>query len=140
VVGSGTGCHKVAVSVPDKVIQFFNLSNPSNRTMVLGLTQPLTEMNTKNLTWVTRRRRVRLTTSPLSVNQLSKIYVLLDGSQLRGPLWPPIWIALIFNFQLFYRLQICMNKTVNSSYDVKNCVFWDVTPCGSSKNRRFGGT
>jgi hypothetical protein len=23
---------------------------------------------------------------------------------------------------------------------LKNCVFWDVTPCGSCKNRRFGGT
>jgi hypothetical protein len=23
---------------------------------------------------------------------------------------------------------------------MKNCVFCDVTPCGSSKNRRFGGT
>jgi hypothetical protein len=23
---------------------------------------------------------------------------------------------------------------------MKNVVFWDVTPCGSSKNRRFGGT
>jgi hypothetical protein len=23
---------------------------------------------------------------------------------------------------------------------MKNCVFWDVTPCGSCKNRRFGGT
>jgi hypothetical protein len=23
---------------------------------------------------------------------------------------------------------------------VKNGVFWDVTPCGSRKNRRFGGT
>jgi hypothetical protein len=23
---------------------------------------------------------------------------------------------------------------------VKNTVFWDVTPCGSCKNRRFGGT
>jgi hypothetical protein len=22
---------------------------------------------------------------------------------------------------------------------MKNCVFWDVTPCGSCKNRRFGG-
>jgi hypothetical protein len=22
----------------------------------------------------------------------------------------------------------------------KNCVFWDVKPCGSCKNRRFGGT
>jgi hypothetical protein len=23
---------------------------------------------------------------------------------------------------------------------VKNAIFWDVTPCGSCKNRRFGGT
>jgi hypothetical protein len=23
---------------------------------------------------------------------------------------------------------------------MKNCVFWDVTPCCSCKNRRFGGT
>jgi hypothetical protein len=23
---------------------------------------------------------------------------------------------------------------------MKNAVFWDVTPCGSSKNRQFGGT
>jgi hypothetical protein len=23
---------------------------------------------------------------------------------------------------------------------MKNAVFWDVTPCGSCKNRRFGGT
>jgi hypothetical protein len=23
---------------------------------------------------------------------------------------------------------------------IKNCVFWEVTPCGSCKNRRFGGT
>jgi hypothetical protein len=23
---------------------------------------------------------------------------------------------------------------------IRNGVFWDVTPCGSCKNRRFGGT
>jgi hypothetical protein len=35
-------------SSPDKVV-FFNLPNPSSHTIVLGLTWPLTEMNTKNL-------------------------------------------------------------------------------------------
>jgi hypothetical protein len=25
-------------------------------------------------------------------------------------------------------------------HQVKNGVFWDITPCGSCKNRRFGGT
>jgi hypothetical protein len=34
-------------------------------------------------------------------------------------------------------------KTVKSnkgSLLLKNGIFWDVTPCGSCKNRRFGGT
>jgi hypothetical protein len=36
------------VRVPNEV-DFFNLRNPSSRTMALGLTQPLTEMSTRNL-------------------------------------------------------------------------------------------
>jgi hypothetical protein len=40
---------KVLGSIPDEVIGFFNWPNPSSRTMVLGSTQPLTEMSTKNL-------------------------------------------------------------------------------------------
>jgi hypothetical protein len=36
------------VRVQDEV-DFFNLPNPSNRTMALGSTQPLTEMSTRNL-------------------------------------------------------------------------------------------
>jgi hypothetical protein len=35
------------VRVPDEV-DFFNLANPSSRTMALGSTQPLTEMSTRN--------------------------------------------------------------------------------------------
>jgi hypothetical protein len=35
------------VRVPDEV-DFFNLSYPSSRIMALGLTQPLTEISTKN--------------------------------------------------------------------------------------------
>jgi hypothetical protein len=30
-------------------------------------------------------------------------------------------------------------KTFQTYERVKNVVFWDVTPCGSFKNRRFGG-
>jgi hypothetical protein len=40
---------KVAGSIPDVVTGFFNLSNPSSRTMALMSTQPLTEMSTRNL-------------------------------------------------------------------------------------------
>jgi hypothetical protein len=36
------------VPVPDEV-NFFNLLNPSSRTMALGSTQPLTEISTKNV-------------------------------------------------------------------------------------------
>jgi hypothetical protein len=46
------------VRVPDEV-DFFNLSNHSSRTMALALTQPLTEMSTRNLPggkkWPARR-------------------------------------------------------------------------------------
>jgi hypothetical protein len=42
---------KVAGSIPDEVIGFFNLPNSSSRTMPLGSTQLLTEMNTRNLPW-----------------------------------------------------------------------------------------
>jgi hypothetical protein len=40
---------KVTGSIPYEVIGFFNLPNPSSGTTVLGSTQPLTGMNTRNL-------------------------------------------------------------------------------------------
>jgi hypothetical protein len=40
---------KVAGSIPDLVIGVFDRPNPSSRIMALGLTQPLTEMSTRNL-------------------------------------------------------------------------------------------
>jgi hypothetical protein len=40
---------KIAGSITDEVIGFFNVPNPSSRTMALGSTQPLTEMGTRNL-------------------------------------------------------------------------------------------
>jgi hypothetical protein len=36
------------VRVPDDELDFFNLLNPSSRTMALGSTQPLTKMSTRN--------------------------------------------------------------------------------------------
>jgi len=42
---------KVAGSFPDGVIGIFHLYNPSGRTMALGLTQPLTEMSTRSISW-----------------------------------------------------------------------------------------
>ena len=48
-------------SFPDGVIGIFHWHNPSDRTMALGLTQPLTEMSTREISW---GRCVGLTTLP----------------------------------------------------------------------------
>jgi hypothetical protein len=44
-----TTSRKVAGLIPDGVIGIFHWHNPSDRTMAQGLTQPLTEMSTKNI-------------------------------------------------------------------------------------------
>jgi hypothetical protein len=38
-------------SIPDGVIGIFHLHNPSGRTMALGMTQSLTEMSIRNISW-----------------------------------------------------------------------------------------
>ena len=42
---------KLAGSIPDGVVGIFHWRNPSGCTMALGLTQPLTEMSTKSISW-----------------------------------------------------------------------------------------
>jgi hypothetical protein len=42
---------KVAGSFPDGVIGIFYGHNPSDRTMALGSTQPLTEMSIRSIFW-----------------------------------------------------------------------------------------
>jgi hypothetical protein len=42
---------KVAGSIPDGVIGIFHWHDPSDRTMALGSTQPLTEMSTRSISW-----------------------------------------------------------------------------------------
>jgi hypothetical protein len=42
---------KVAGSIRDGVVGIFHLHNPSGPAMALGLTQHLTEMSTRNISW-----------------------------------------------------------------------------------------
>jgi hypothetical protein len=37
-------------------------------------------------------------------------------------------------------IKVTRTGNLGTMLAVKNGVFWDVTPCGSCKNRRFGGT
>ena len=53
-----------AGSIPDGVIGIFRWHNPSGHAMALGLTQPLTEMSTSNISW--RQRRPVLTADNLT--------------------------------------------------------------------------
>jgi len=42
---------KVTGSIPDSVTGIFHWHNPSGRTMALGLTQTLTEMSARSISW-----------------------------------------------------------------------------------------
>ena len=58
---------KVAGSIQDGVTGIFHRhKNPSDRTMAMGSTQPLTEMCTRSISWGKGGRCVRLTTLPPS--------------------------------------------------------------------------
>jgi hypothetical protein len=57
---------KGAGSIQDGVIGIFHWHNPSDRTMAMGSTQPLTEMSTRSISWGKGGRCVRLSTLPPS--------------------------------------------------------------------------
>jgi hypothetical protein len=54
-----------------------------------------------------------------------------------------IYIYIIYihrTININKRRHLLVRSEVFTAMTMKNGVFWDVTPCGSCKNRRFGGT
>jgi hypothetical protein len=63
---------RLPVRVPDEV-DFFNLPDPSNRTMALGSTQPLDRNEYQESSWGNKSgRHVGLTALPPSVSRMSE--------------------------------------------------------------------
>jgi hypothetical protein len=88
---------KVAGSIPDGVIGIFHW-HPSGRTMALGLTQLLTEMSTRNITWGGKGGRcLGLTTLPPSRADCHEIW----ETQSPGNLWACNGIPLPLPLRLF---------------------------------------
>jgi hypothetical protein len=107
----GVTCRKVAGSIPDYVIEIFLWHNPSGRTMALGLTQPLTEMSTRNISWRGKGCRcIGLTTLPYT-----------DFLEIWVPQSPGVQRACLGLYRDF------CNFTLHISIELKNDILYALT-------------
>jgi hypothetical protein len=97
---------KVAGSVPDCVIGIFHWHNPSDRSMALGWTQPLTEMSTRNISWGWRRTVLKAGNLTTFMCRLSWILGTSTSWNPLGMFWPLMGLLQLTtrqNYNLLYK-------------------------------------
>jgi hypothetical protein len=95
------------VEVPMRSLNFFSIPNSSSRTTALGLTQPLTEMNTRQCIWgIERGQYFRLTISMPSVSPLSRQCGILKVLKPYRPPWPVTEIAFSFCYKAVFEKEL----------------------------------
>jgi hypothetical protein len=87
---------KVAVSIPDEIIRFFNRPSPSSLIMALGSTQPRREVSTRNFPGDKGGPPCKAENLTTILRRLSSKYGSPMGLQglLQG------WFSFFFNFNL----------------------------------------
>jgi hypothetical protein len=108
-------------------IDFFDWYKSFSRTMALGLTQPLTEMNARNIPGRggggMRCRRLKMTIWPPSLSRFSRKCEILHVSQPYRPPRPVTGIALLYRDGMCF---LCgtnwtVSTATSSQYLVVNC-------------------
>jgi hypothetical protein len=93
---------------------------------------------------------IKLATCQVSVKNCDKIYFWKDTDLLYSFWFREIIFGMLVLFPLRGKSEepkffVTLDGAIifvpmKAGSEMKKGVFWDVTPCGSCKNRRFGGT
>jgi hypothetical protein len=114
VVGWSTMLQAWSLRVPVsmKSFDFFNLSNPSRRTMALGLTQPLTETGTRN--FLGGKGRSARKADNLTIIYEPTVYIMWDP---RRPTTPRASTACYRDSFTFFSCILCIFQEAHLSRD-----------------------